>query len=91
VNAHDVTDCPTHFISAADIESNEHALAIAERAYRRGYQQGFYKAMEAIKSRLSVSKAERFLYGKLHKWRYPRGKIRFEFPPNPPVENDDPS
>jgi hypothetical protein len=54
-----------------------------ESSYRRGYQQGAWAAMEAVKS-TPVSKIRTWIDKKLHHWRYrDRVTTRFVRPPTP--------
>lgn len=52
-----------------------------ESAYRRGYFQGYFRAMDAIDSGSSLSACEKFLYGLLYKWRYCKHKGKLVPPP----------
>lgn len=49
-------------------------MAAIERAYRRGYHQGFFAASKAAHDGVPQKRVERFFVGKLHKWRYSSAK-----------------
>jgi hypothetical protein len=54
-----------------------------EASYRRGYQQGAWAAMEAVKS-TPIEKIRTWIDEKLYRWRYhDRVKTRFVRPPTP--------
>lgn len=59
--------------------ADEHT-SIAEQAYRRGYYQGYFTALEDL-TRKTKAQCEKHLYGKLYKWRYHKTKSKWIEPP----------
>lgn len=51
-----------------------------EQAYRRGFHQGGHAAIRGI-GETTLEAVERWLDGRLYKWRLKRHKGRVEFPP----------
>lgn len=54
----------------------------AEQAYRRGFMQGFWRAVEAAMAGKSLERLERFCYRDIRRWRF-KDRMRFgEIPPD---------
>ena len=59
------------------------ARVAVETAYRRGYCQGFYGALEALRQGKSLRELDNFLIDELTlAWRYQRHDGKFVQPPN---------
>ena len=53
-----------------------------EQAYRRGFMQGFWRAVEAAKEGVPFETLELFCYGPIQRWRF-KDRMRFgEIPPD---------
>lgn len=68
----------------------ERVLSDQEAAYRRGFHQGAWTAMNATREGVPLYKIEEWINGKLHAWRlkghlWTRGaKVKAEGPPRAP-------
>lgn len=77
-----MTKRQVNLICLADIEPlTEREKLMIENAYRRGFFQGFCSCFEAVYDGFRWPVLERFLYGRLHKWRYSRHGGKFQEPP----------
>ena len=54
--------------------------AAAEQAYRRGFFQGIWQAIECLRAGATETQIEDYLFDKVFKWRY-GSKMRCELPP----------
>lgn len=69
-------------IKASEIEMpSKETLLVSETAYRRGFFQGVYAALEAMQAGASEADIEQWLYPALYDWRYSQHGGNLELPP----------
>lgn len=61
---------------------------VLEDAYRRGYVQGYFSAMEDTKDGYSFEQMHKFLHKKLMNWRYLKTLKKVVCPPELPWKSD---
>lgn len=73
-------DPTMHAAQQLDAECRNDNAGI-ESAYRRGYFQGYFRALDAMDHGWSWTACEKFLYGLLYKWRFCKHRGQFTEPP----------
>jgi len=67
---------------ATSVDEWEQLPPDVEQAYRRGYEHGFWRAVEAAKAGKSIEILELFCYRDIRRWRF-RDRMRYgEIPPD---------
>lgn len=75
-------DNPAFVVASGTFEpTTERERIMVETAYRRGFQQGYFSAWDAVNSGCSLQALSRFIAGKLHAWRFCRHNGKFDPPP----------